>query len=404
MSEYSILDKLIAQRHAEEIRTFDPVAVVNHLLSTLADREADVVRRRFAIPEGGQTETLEEIGDQLSVTRERIRQIAKSSVDKLRALSAKNEELKLFIRTTEYLLRSYGGALEAVFFIDQLLDYSQGRIGDEKHEASTKACLHFLLDHLLDGFVEYREDDVCLRPIYVLTGVDTALLKGAVESFVEAIKTVGYPIERGDLLQRFRQQPFYLERRQQLVAEPVHIAREFIGSPGTNDPPTTEEENRVLTAYLSAAGELAQNIFGEWGMRSWQTIHPRRMNDKIYLILRHHGKPLHFNVITEKINSMHFDSKVAKAPSVHNELILDKRFVLVGRGLYALREWGYQPGTVVDVVRELLQKEGSMKREQIVRAVLERRMVKKQTIHLALLNSTMFTKDKEGNYHLVQQA
>jgi len=101
---------------------------------------------------------------------------------------------------------------------------------------------------------------------------------------------------------------------------------------------------------------------------------------------------------------MHFDSKVAKAPSVHNELILDKRFVLVGRGLYALREWGYQPGTVVDVVRELLQKEGSMKREQIVRAVLERRMVKKQTIHLALLNSTMFTKDKEGNYHLVQQA
>ncbi|MFA5954676.1 MAG: sigma factor-like helix-turn-helix DNA-binding protein [Patescibacteria group bacterium] len=401
MSEYSILDKLITQRHAEEIRSFDPVSVVVHLLGTLTPREAEVVRHRFAVPDGGQTETLEEIGKKLQVTRERVRQITKSSVGKLQALRSKHDELKLFIRTTEYLLRSHGGALESEYFINQLLHYSHTSGDASTQEIRTRACLHFLLDNLLEGFVERRVEQQKLRTLYVLTGVDTLLLQGAVGAFLNVVEPAGVPLQLTELLRRYRQQPYYIEHKRQLVAEPVHIAREFLSDPNVDEEPTAAEEDGVLTAYLAASGDLSQNIFGEWGKQSWPTIRPRRMNDKIYLILRHEGKPLHFSAITEKINGAHFDAKVAKAPSVHNELILDKRFVLVGRGLYALREWGYQPGTVGDVVRELLVERKSLTREEIVSEVLRKRMVKKQTIHLALLNQSLFVKGEDGRYSLV---
>jgi hypothetical protein len=103
------------------------------------------------------------------------------------------------------------------------------------------------------------------------------------------------------------------------------------------------------------------------------------------------------------VNAAGFDKKVAKPPSVHNELILDKRFVLVGRGTYALREWGYRPGTVSDVIVAIVKEKGALTREQLVSAVLARRIVKQQTIHLALLNRSLFEKDSDGRYTLVEK-
>ena len=39
----------------------------------------------------------------------------------------------------------------------------------------------------------------------------------------------------------------------------------------------------------------------------------------------------------------------------------------VGRGLYALSEWGYTPGVVRDVIREALEKGGPMKKDEIMK-------------------------------------
>ena len=56
---------------------------VSELLNALNDREKQVIRLRYGL-EDGKTHTLEEIGEELKVTRERVRQIESRAMEKLR--------------------------------------------------------------------------------------------------------------------------------------------------------------------------------------------------------------------------------------------------------------------------------------------------------------------------------
>ncbi|HEY4478548.1 MAG TPA: hypothetical protein VI775_01765, partial [Candidatus Paceibacterota bacterium] len=93
--------------------------------------------------------------------------------------------------------------------------------------------------------------------------------------------------------------------------------------------------------------------------------------------------------------------KKAHIATTHNELIKDERFVLVGRGLYALAEWGYMSGVVKDVIKKIITKNGPLTKEDIIDKVLKERYVKDNTILVNLQNQKCFKKDKEGKYHLV---
>jgi len=159
--------------------------------------------------------------------------------------------------------------------------------------------------------------------------------------------------------------------------------------------------NKVLYSILRALREVEQNKFGHWGIYDWREIKPKTINDKIYLVLKNHGKPIHFAEIADHINQIGFDNKKANAATVHNELILDDKYVLVGRGLYGLKEWGYKEGTVADVIKDILAEAGGpLARDEIIDKVLEKRLVKKTTIILALMNREMFEK-AGGKYQLV---
>ena len=110
---------------------------------------------------------------------------------------------------------------------------------------------------------------------------------------------------------------------------------------------------------------------------------------------------MHFTEIADKINETKFDDRKAYPPTVHNELILNSQYVLVGRGIYALKEWGYKPGVVAKVLLDIIKKnEGPMSRDGLVREVLNQRIVKKNTIHLALTDKTKFKRLSDGNYDL----
>lgn len=111
---------------------------------------------------------------------------------------------------------------------------------------------------------------------------------------------------------------------------------------------------------------------------------------------------MHFRKITDTINEIKFDGKKAHPATVHNELILDHdRYVLVGRGIYALKEWGYKPGVVADVITEILaQSPEPLARQEIIRRVLEKRLVKESTIILALMNKKRFKKNGQGTYQI----
>ena len=126
------------------------------------------------------------------------------------------------------------------------------------------------------------------------------------------------------------------------------------------------------------------------------------MKDKAYLIVQKAGNPLHFTEITKLINRVWIKDKKACPQTVHNELIKDKRFVLVGRGIYALKEWGFREGTVLEVLQDVLNEKGieSLSKEDIIGKVLKKRWVKRNTVLLNLQNSDYFVKLNNGKYSL----
>ena len=146
---------------------------------------------------------------------------------------------------------------------------------------------------------------------------------------------------------------------------------------------------------MTSANALGQNNFGEWGLIAWPEITPRGVRDKAFLIMQRIKEPLHFTKVAEQINKAGFSDRVALPQTVHNELIKDERFVLVGRGTYALKEWGYQTGTVKDIIKAVLSENGPLNREQVVEAVLAKRLVKTGTI---ILNLGAFKKRADNRY------
>ena len=157
----------------------------------------------------------------------------------------------------------------------------------------------------------------------------------------------------------------------------------------------------MLDAILSVSKRVGKNIFGDLGLMTSSEIKPRGVRDKSFLVLKRAGKPMHFREITQLINETNFSPRKAHIQTVHNELIKDARFVLVGRGIYALSDWGYKPGTVKDVIAELIKTEGPMHKDAIVAKVMEARFVKPNTVLLGMQDKKRFQEDGEGKVALI---
>ena len=126
------------------------------------------------------------------------------------------------------------------------------------------------------------------------------------------------------------------------------------------------------TRALASISKQLATLNGQWGLIKWPTVNPKNIRDKIYVILKENGKPMHFNEIAADIKKSEFKRKDVTTQAIHNELIKDKRFVLIGRGIYALKEWGYEKGTVADIITDVLKKaEKPLHRDDIIKQVLK---------------------------------
>ena len=165
------------------------------------------------------------------------------------------------------------------------------------------------------------------------------------------------------------------------------------------------EDEKLVEALLLTAADFGQTRDGRFGLKEWSEISPKRIRDKIYLVLKEAGRPLHFKEITQKIADAGLSRRPVLARTVHNELIYDKRFVLVGRGIYALSEWGFKPGVVAEVIEEILKKAGHpLKTKEIVEGVLKERQVKRNTIIANLQNRKLFKRVGKATYGLVESS
>jgi hypothetical protein len=156
------------------------------------------------------------------------------------------------------------------------------------------------------------------------------------------------------------------------------------------------KNEQILRRCLSMTKVIGKNPLGEWGLSSSPNIKAKGMRDYAFLVIRRHGSPIHFREVAKAITDL-FGRK-AHVATTHNELIKDPRFVLVGRGLYALAEWGYISGVVRDVIRKIIEKHGPLTKEEIIDKVSKERYVKENTIVVNLQNQKHFRKDKEGRY------
>jgi hypothetical protein len=334
-------------------------AIVSDILASIErEREREIVSRRFGLFE--RKETLEQIGELLSITRERVRQLEKAVVARLKASAAAGEipHIEEFQEHISVVLQGKGGLMRIAVLTEQL------GIAESRLEQARLAFIAQLCPKL----VVVEEDDIHYLSVAAETIYD-GKVRDMVAGVVEAVKELGEP------------------SKIEAVADKAGIT------------------NIAQAEALARASKQLATLHGLWGLVKWPVVNPKNIRDKIYVILKEHGKHMHFNDIAGSIKDSSFKRKDVTTQAIHNELIKDKRFVLVGRGIYALKEWGYEKGTVADIISEILRKEGkALHRDEIVKRVLKSRYVKETTILLNLQGKSQFKRVAKATYVLDEPA
>lgn len=335
--------------------SFDSSALVKKLLAAAPERSRKVLMQRFGLGTSAERETLEAIGSRLSITRERVRQIEAAGLSAIRGSKVFKDATAAFDELTNHI--QHMGAMVS----EEHLLRALGK--DEKAQNRFR----FLLV-VGASFVRERETDDFVARWHVDHATATKI-HDALTKLYSSLKD-DEVFSEGELLDRFIEE-----------------------LKGVNDAYKNEE---VLKRWLSLSKHIGSNPLAEWGKTTAPAIHIKGIRDYAYLAVKRHGKPMHFSEVSKAIASLF--SKKAHVATTHNELIKDPRFVLVGRGLYALTEWGYAPGVVRDVIREVLDKNGPLKKDDIIKHVRLARFVKDNTILVNLNDSRYFKRAKDGRY------
>lgn len=320
------------------------------------DREKEIISRRFGLT--GQKETLEQIGDMLSITRERVRQLEKAILIRLRVCSEEGEIPEL-AAAEKVIIRN----LTEMGRIARVADLADKIYGRET-SASERAKLAFI-GNISSALTVIEENDQYHAAVGIAEYGSTSVIKKKVDEIVTVVKKNKKPMTIDELDNKLDYE------------HPSHIE-----------------------AVASISKQLA-TLNGLWGLAKWPTVNPKNIRDKIFVVLEAKKEPMHFADIAKAISASDFRRKNVTIQAIHNELIKDERFVLIGRGIYALDSWGYKKGTVSDTIKDILTKAGKpLTREEIVKEVLHSRKVKETTILLNLQNKKYFEKVGKNSYKL----
>lgn len=337
--------------------SFKPKAVTKRLLSVLTKRGIDVIENRYGLGAKATKMTLDAIGKKYGITRERVRQIENHSLILIRK-SKEYKEVQSSFTELKAILLELGGLVSEKDLLKHLAK-----------DVATQNHIHFLLV-IGEEFTREKEDADFKHRWHV----DSDLAKRIQSSLKK-------------LYSKLSDDELVLEA--DLIGDFLDEVKDL------NDKYKNEE---VIKRWLSISHKMGKNPLGEWGRASSPSVNAKGMRDYAFLVIRKHGSPIHFKEVAKAI-SQYFDKK-AHVATTHNELIKDPRFVLVGRGLYALAEWGYMSGVVKDVIKKIIEKDGPLTREEVIKKVLKERYVKENTIMVNLQNLKFFKKDASNRYHL----
>ncbi|NTW27334.1 MAG: hypothetical protein HGA36_03350 [Candidatus Moranbacteria bacterium] len=339
-----------------ELETLMFSSALKQIVEDFSPRAQEIIFSRWGVF-NSHSLTLEEIGKKYHITRERVRQVIREVLKKVREKKTQRA-FSLVQEKVVLALVSNGGIMG-----EKKLLFALGK-GQKSEEAAVSfflECFENILQNEVKGELAFS---------FSLPDFDIENWRAIKNAAIEILKTQKKPLSVEELFKLMKAKDDKFDLSKEAFAQ-----------------------------YLEVSEEIMQNTFGKWGIAKWKEISPKGTREKAYLVLKEAAKPLHFRDIAKKIDQYHLNKKKTHAQTVHNELIKDKNFVLVGRGIYALVEWGYKSGTVKDVIEEILKKnDASLNREEILAKVLEIRHVKKSTIVINLNN--YFAKTKSGIYSI----
>ncbi len=334
---------------------------VNSILQGLSPRQKEVVIGRFGFVGSKAGETLAAIGDRMKVTRERVRQIEKSALETISGQIGDNPACMQILARSKKDLKNAGGVMKKDSLLESAKNFADGL--HENHLA--------LLIEASGAFYLYPEDDN-FWPFYYLGKNELKAATNFIDKWVGLLESRKLEILSGSYKTKF-----------------VSFVK------------TNQIQKSIAENFLGISKAIHESPYGDVGLRDWPEIRPATTRDRAYLILKKKAKPLHFTAIAEAINEDRLGgAQVALAPTVHNELIKDTRFVLVGRGIYGLREQGYEPGIAREVIQKILKRQGPLTHKEIVTQMQKQRFFKPNTILINLQNKNFFERLQDGKYRV----
>ena len=332
-------------------------AVKDVLGSIVQEREQEIISRRFGLFD--RKETLEQIGELLGITRERVRQLEKAILIRLK-IAAEDGKLPSAVEFEKLIIRDLSENGRA----GRVTDIAKRMVGVDK-TSRANSQIAFIAE-LSSKLTVVNENDNYYQGVALVELGDEKKVRGLVDDIVKTIKKHGQPVD----------------------IETLHGMLSF--------------ENPAQVRALASLSKLLASLKDVWGLVKWPTVNPKNIRDKIYVILADNGKPMHFSDIAKSIKASDFKRKNVTTQAIHNELIKDKRFILIGRGIYALDSWGYSEGTVSDIIAKVLKKAGEpLHRDEIVKRVLKSRQVKETTVLLNLQSRPEFKRVAKATYELL---
>ena len=303
----------------------------------------------------GESRTLDAIGQEYGITRERIRQIENHGLSTVRDRRIRNARADT--RRPKRALAALGGVLAEETVLREVAKNES----DHNH-------IVFLLT--VGHHFDFRREDADFKTRWHIDEQLAEQVEQALTALYESLET-----------NRLTPEDEFL----QLFAK--HLKQQ-----GVKNRP-----DDVMTRWLLISKRVGKNPLGEWGRQESPHVRIKNTRDFAYLTLKRHGSPMHFTEVAKGIEKL-FGRETHPA-TTHNELIKDSRFVLVGRGLYALKEWGYEPGVVREVIKGIIEREGPLSREDVIERVKRERYVKDATISVNF-RTVCLRDSSDGRYSL----
>jgi len=335
---------------------------INNLISDLKPRQREVLVGRFGLKDG-EKKTLQAIGDQYGISRERVRQIEEEAIKTAQERFKKERTAEEILKFINNHLTNVGGLRRDDLFVPEIKIILRDNNLHHWH-------LRFLSEVL--GQPLYQPANNEFHNFWYLNKKHLGLVSRFILNLEKII------IDKKEELIIYKKFEDYF-----LKIVKKHNIPDFIA-----------------VNYLSLSKKFHINPFGDFGLSEWEEINPKTINEKAYLVLKKHNQPLHFREISDLINRLGFSGRLANPSTVHNELIKDPRFVLVGRGMYGLAEHGFKPGITQEVIYQILKEKGPLSLEEIINLVQKQRFVKNNTIILNLQNKKYFKKLEDGRYNI----